>query len=71
MSKNALYLIKKEKLLKMTRRELIGELVIAEEEGKDKLVELIMEVMAETQIDYGPKAKPKRGFFTTRKGNII
>ena len=57
------------KLKAMSRRELLGVLIEAEETNNKELELTVMEVMAETQTYYGPGCKQKRGFFTKKRGN--
>ena len=54
-------------LSKMSRRELLGLMVEAEELDDNKLYNAIMEEMTRQQTDYGAKAKQKRGFFTNKE----
>tara|TARA_Y100000593_G_scaffold9020_1_gene16432 strand:- start:3 stop:188 length:186 start_codon:yes stop_codon:yes gene_type:complete len=54
-------------LSKMSRRELLGVMVEAEELDDKKLYNAVLEIMTEQQIDYGAKTKQKRGFFTNKE----
>ena len=53
----------KNKLLKMTRQELLGVWTDAQDSNDKLLEKLVQEVMAETQIVY-TTMRQKRGFFS-------
>ena len=49
---------------KMSRKELLGLMIDAEESNNKELLADVMKAMTKQQTNYGAKAKQKRGFFT-------